>query len=52
MLTPKHITVPKVTINGLALYKPESLAVTKVYFIVEKYSKVNLVIYYLDVALR
>ena len=35
MVTPKHIIVLKVTINGLKLYQPESLAVTKVTFIVE-----------------
>ena len=35
MVTPKHITVFKSSINGLTLYKPESLAETKVSFLVE-----------------
>ena len=35
MVTSKHIMVPRVSINGLTLNKPESLEVTKVYFIVE-----------------
>ena len=34
MVTPKHITALKASINGLALYKPESLT-EKVSFIIE-----------------
>ena len=36
MVTPKHMIVLKVSINGLTLYKQENLAVTKVTLIVEK----------------
>ena len=32
MVTPKHITVLKVSINGLTLQKLEGLAITKVSF--------------------
>ena len=35
MVTPKYIIVLKVSINGLTPYKPESLTITKVSFIVE-----------------
>ena len=35
MVTPKYIIVLKASVNGLTLYKLESLAETKVSFIVE-----------------
>ena len=35
MVTPKYIIVFKVSINGLTIYKSESLAVTNLSFIVE-----------------
>ena len=35
MVIPKHIIVLKVSVNVFTLYKSESLAVTKVSFIVE-----------------
>ena len=35
MVTPKHVIVFEVNINGLTFFKPESLAVTKVSFILD-----------------
>ena len=47
MVATEHIIVLKVSINGLTLYKSESLAVTKVFIIVEIIYQSDFVIYHL-----
>ena len=51
MATPKQIIILKFSINGLTLYKPESLAGTKVLYCRDNIPK-RLVIYHLDVTLK
>ena len=51
MATPKQIIILKFSINGLTLYKSESLAGTKVLYCRDNIPK-RLVIYHLDVTLK